>query len=774
MAFPNVNSKNNLDISCASLPESNNAASSQVSSPVNIELVQKTKLTPEQKQEMMLLGLAPENDADVQKYLTMTPEMKAAQIKQFESVNQPAIQGENHTPTVVTSGDVVEQDTPQASQPSSFLDKVHEELQNLNIDTSSDEWRNKSNQEKMQTVMLAGAKSKYSEEEWNNLTQEQKVDAQQDFLNQKIKEFIPDWDSFSDEKKLSIISEQINLSIVAKAKGMEFRDLIALKKDNPAEFSKITSEYYEENGKFDLLENAKIMAQQEFFVSKKAGDEEYKAYLKENAKTDDRKTKLEYYDKKIKNGESLNVAEQLNFDELDFTRQYRIYCEKNGIPREERFKAKNVQTYLRNKDNKTQYEQNRLDALDEIAKLYGGDLANLTAGENNLKSLNIDFVLDAKGRIDTHNPKNIEMFMKYAEEHGGLKNVIDSLDDYSIYCVSKLFTNSEDNFNKLIAHGTLAKCSEYARLSFFNATNAESSLSAQTWFATDGTCTVYKMLKQNGRSMDGFDEKVAENARTFQKEPAAKLNVTALEIGDEKLVDASTKGTADREDALDVFDLVNSWVNDSDNISDEMKELYAQKSVEYLSPENRDVQAERLRSYGSESFNKGVDTGYENVRTGNTSSNENSSVSQHSENINVNNGVNEYNKFANEINQGYVSIAQVREILNTLGFEERKEFIKTLTPEQLSKLPIRVCEEFPELIKDLVDAGKGLDIINQCDMSTGNKAISLMMNNPKQRKELAAVRPERFSQYTQWVLEESGVVPRSSKAHKPLPKGLIY
>lgn len=761
----------------------------------DVSLVKKPKLTPEQKQEMMLLGLAPENDADVQKYLTMTPEEKTAQIKQFESANQPII---TETPTVQTADETtvspetpVEQNVSDVEQPvlpeppveqevaetsDSFIGRIREEIQNLGIDTDSDEWKAKSHKEKMQTAILAGAKSKCTEEEWNNLTQEQKIAAGLEFLSREVRKFVPNWDELSSEDKLAMISEQMDLGAIAEVNHISLAQLAKMKKENPEQFTELKDKYYAENGKTDLLAIGQVTIAIQRKQSKSDMESNYESYLssvgKERPKdpVQDAILKFEYLENKKKNNEELSHYEEKIYENIKSQREFKKYCDDNNLDIQN---LQNRLDYLANKQNKSKAEQFDENGLLKLKELCGGDLSSLQDGEYSFTQLGIEFSLNEDGILDFSDPENFKVFDEYCKNNGGYEAVLKKLNGPSNIQIAKLlaYKNNGPKFKAYTANKTL---SETTNLILFSVINAESSTEAQEWSATDGTRAVNKTLKQNGRPMDGFYEKVAENARTFQKEPAAKLNVTALEIGDEELVDASTKGTAEREDALDVFDLVNSWVNDSDNISDEMKELYAQKSVEYLSPENRDVQAERLRSYGSESFNKGVDTGYENIRTGNTSSNENSSVSQHSENINVNNGVNEYNKFANEINQGYVSIAQVREILNTLGFEERKEFIKTLTPEQLSKLPIRVCEEFPELIKDLVDAGKGLDIINQCDMSTGNKAISLMMNNPKQRKELAAVRPERFSQYTQWVLEESGVVPRSSKAHKPLPKGLIY
>jgi len=120
------------------------------------------------------------------------------------------------------------------------------------------------------------------------------------------------------------------------------------------------------------------------------------------------------------------------------------------------------------------------------------------------------------------------------------------------------------------------------------------------------------------------------------------------------------------------------------------------------------------------------------------------------------------NNALNSIELNRMNFSEIKKALDSLGYVERKALIKQLTIEQLDKLPITLCQDFPDLIEKFVNSGKGIEIINKCDIPSGDRAIALMMNDSKERKKLAAVRPERFSQYTQRMLEETGVIKKKN------------
>lgn len=68
----------------------------------------------------------------------------------------------------------------------------------------------------------------------------------------------------------------------------------------------------------------------------------------------------------------------------------------------------------------------------------------------------------------------------------------------------------------------------------------------------------------------------------------------------------------------------------------------------------------------------------------------------------------------------------VVKMFQKLELNEQRDFLKSLSPQQVAQIPISVCNSFPELIETFVDMGKGVEIIQQCNIGTGNKTIQLM------------------------------------------------
>ena len=97
-----------------------------------------------------------------------------------------------------------------------------------------------------------------------------------------------------------------------------------------------------------------------------------------------------------------------------------------------------------------------------------------------------------------------------------------------------------------------------------------------------------------------------------------------------------------------------------------------------------------------------------------------------------------------------------------LELNEQKEFLKSLSPQQVAQIPISVCNSFPELIETFVDMGKGIEIIQHCNIGTGNKTIQLMVKSKgttkKQFNDWAANHTDRLAKCTYDNLVESGVI----------------
>lgn len=104
----------------------------------------------------------------------------------------------------------------------------------------------------------------------------------------------------------------------------------------------------------------------------------------------------------------------------------------------------------------------------------------------------------------------------------------------------------------------------------------------------------------------------------------------------------------------------------------------------------------------------------------------------------------------------------VVKMFQKLELNEQRDFLKSLSPQQVAQIPISVCNSFPELIETFVDMGKGVEIIQQCNIGTGNKTIQLMAkskgNAKKQFNDWAANHTDRLAKCTYDAMVESGAI----------------
>lgn len=104
----------------------------------------------------------------------------------------------------------------------------------------------------------------------------------------------------------------------------------------------------------------------------------------------------------------------------------------------------------------------------------------------------------------------------------------------------------------------------------------------------------------------------------------------------------------------------------------------------------------------------------------------------------------------------------VVKMFQKLELNEQRDFLKSLSPQQVAQIPISVCNSFPELIETFVDMGKGVEIIQQCNIGTGNKTIQLMAKSKgtakKQFNDWAANHTDRLAKWTYDAMVESGAI----------------
>lgn len=104
----------------------------------------------------------------------------------------------------------------------------------------------------------------------------------------------------------------------------------------------------------------------------------------------------------------------------------------------------------------------------------------------------------------------------------------------------------------------------------------------------------------------------------------------------------------------------------------------------------------------------------------------------------------------------------VVKMFQKLELNEQRDFLKSLSPQQVAQIPISVCNSFPELIETFVDMGKGVEIIQQCNIGTGNKTIQLMAKSKgtakKQFNAWAANHTDRLAKCTYDAMVESGAI----------------
>ena len=252
------------------------------------------------------------------------------------------------------------------------------------------------------------------------------------------------------------------------------------------------------------------------------------------------------------------------------------------------------------------------------------------------------------------------------------------------------------------------------------------------------------------------------------------LGFTSLKCSAENAIRNSSKYVTSETKAIQKTSaMADKKISEDNTISSDKKRYYAQNSIEIMdNTSDRQARAKSLGSYNDESFNNGVRQGYENIVKGTVSGSKNNANwtnnstnpihNQNVQNLSANTQQT-YNDFVIMARNGEsISRSDAIKMFHRLDLSEQKDFLRSLSPEQVSQIPISVCNMFPDLIATFVDLGKGIDIIQQCSVGTGNKTIQLMAKSKgatkKQFDNWAANHTDRLAKCTYDDLVESGAI----------------
>lgn len=280
--------------------------------------------------------------------------------------------------------------------------------------------------------------------------------------------------------------------------------------------------------------------------------------------------------------------------------------------------------------------------------------------------------------------------------------------------------------------------------------------------------------RANGEKVEtqGFYDYVNSDDNHFDDNNKSDLQYNVLkDLGKDESDKAMRSLKENCSNYLDILALSDNKVHNDNDISDDLKQFYAQNSIEIMDNDaDRQARSDSLSSYNNDSFNRGVQQGYENIANGTASGSRN--YSNNATNPITNNSNSQlltpqvqqaYATFINNSQDGKpISHEQAVRIFQRLEPNEQRDFLTSLTPQQVSQIPITVCNSFPELINTFIDLGKGVDIIQQCNVNTGNRTIQLMAKSKgaakKQFNEWAANHTDRLAKCTYDELVASGAI----------------
>ncbi len=770
--------------------------------PVAISMTTKIVLTEQQKQEMLLLGLDPADENQINQYLAMTPEAIAV-LKQQQMEQIPDAPSEIQTDVPQTgNNEQISQQVISGVEPHTHTEIAHqthtqhtheEHSHDFDIDTSSPEWEAMSNEQKMQTILTAGAKKAYTEEEWAALSDKEKNDAIDKFLNEELALHYPGWkDAKTKEDQLNLLSEFIDENKMSKEFNISFNELLELKVNNPDEYQKIASEYYQTHDKTDLYADTKKAIQ----IRKTAIEDAYEAALELYCKDNNLNIKT------FKNSPEIiefnqNYAKQHGIETLPETAKaaqyYALLNEANIDRKDVRARYEFINQYIESYGEEFLPNTGKAHklAIETLVKNNGGSFEDLSDGNIDITELfkDANFIKNKTGHTDWRSKENINNADTILRERLGItkddtpediiKKVLgsDLNADAKIKAIEVFI--SKGNKNQIIVDEKQIKSHGRSFNAYLISAISRGGSGHNEVIFENLVANQYQEIKKTGGNTEGLNDAVKSAGTNFEQENAARLGLLGARLEDKGMIDAANEGISQREDALEVLKLSNKLFNESETVSEEMKEYYAQSTVEHLqTPEQRAAQAGDLRSYNNESFNRGVATGLANVDSNQASSNIEATVQNNSTEVSQISGTQHSGlvEIVQEVKNallnptGEVSQREALEMFADLSPREQMELIESLTSQQISKFPITVCEEFPEFVPKFVQEGKGIEIITKCSPHTADLAIKQMKSSGNEIKsqlyEFIATNPAQFTEITNQIARESLGLDKKQKIEK--------
>ena len=125
-----------------------------------------------------------------------------------------------------------------------------------------------------------------------------------------------------------------------------------------------------------------------------------------------------------------------------------------------------------------------------------------------------------------------------------------------------------------------------------------------------------------------------------------------------------------------------------------------------------------------------------------------------------------------ESHDGVMTRDEAVKYFKSLTHKEQSELLKSLPAQVFSKLPVTVCEDFPEYIPTFVDNGRGIEIITSCSSITADNAIRRMKSSSsrvkQQLNEFIINNPAQFTKISQEHAKKALNLDEKPTEEKPL------
>lgn len=679
--------------------EKNNLSNSSLSASKNtvFDTPVKAKLLDDEIRIMLQNGLDPQNPQDVKKWIEIPKDQKDEMQNNFyKELEQKknSIQDKNN-PQQIEKGLIL----PENWDKMSLKDKQNYILNKMGEYKYGDEWNSKSNKEKSQLI-------------------------ENDF-----------------ESIMKIMEPQYyKMSRKDKKRAMEhiYLDLFAVIKDYKGQ--KLTIEEFTEayNAYKNKSTTEKIIKKMEVHSELNIHNEPDSVNnidKKHNVPATD---ELRQRDIDIKYGSVLKafLAEKklTNFSQLSNTQLLEYYevLETHGL----------LNDYLKEQRDLTQYLIETLPAsADETSAKPTKKLVE-TFGQDKLifktfldEAGNEVQVLDQKKGFDSNSDVVSKPFLSILENNSpeeARNLILNEIKQYSGSEQTQIFRMlqaklSKEQFEILFPQGSKISTPKIAAIYAHAASTNAHAIPENQNFATDLMFRLKQEQAEEGNQVN-IEPYIRNAKETYATEQFAKINVTAAEYGYKEDLKLANEYAAQREDALDVFKISNNLIANSEKIADDIKQFYAQNSIEVLrTPEDRAAQAKDLGNYNNEYFDAGVKNGLENIKS------ESSSISKTSSNT----ADNQITQANNTKADYYVNVSQndidTQNTLTNIIEDDKKQVKLDLSSQEDCNKLVAFFEKYPtEMAKYIATTShrNKEDVLIALCNSSKTAALAFFKSNP--------------------------------------------